>query len=78
MDIIDHLFPDQDEGADRREVIRVQEVYFRDFLTRCNDYEITNVKLRPPVEEDDLGEASASRPPDLAKMNQERDAKIKR
>ncbi len=69
----------RDEGAERAEVIRVQEAYFRDFLRRCNDYEICEVKV---PEDDDVEEseekASRPGPPDLAKMNAEREAKLKR
>ena len=69
----------QDEGTQREEVIRVSEIYYKDFLQRCNDYEISEIDLDFLKEDPSEAESSApSRPPDLAKMNSERDAKLKR
>jgi immunoglobulin-binding protein 1 len=69
-----------DEGADREETIAVQEAYLRDFIQRCNGYEICDVKI-PNIDEDDEENGSphgAGGPPDLAKMNREREEKITR
>ncbi len=72
----------RDEGVDRSEVIKVQEAYFRDFLRRCNEYEICQVEV-PEPDEDDGGDdekavSARSGPPDMEKMNREREAKMKR
>ncbi len=74
-----------DEAGDREEAIAVQEAYLRDFLRRCNDYEITEVEV-PKEADGEEGAAGAppSMPPgrpspaDLARMNKEREAKIRR
>ena len=59
----------------------------RDFLQRCNDYEICDVTVPKADDADEEGaeEAAAAgvvgggrRPPDLAKMNREREEKIRR
>ena len=53
----------------------------RDFLLRCNDYEICDVSVPKEDDEDDGPEVPAAiggRPPDLAKMNREREEKIRR
>ena len=61
--------------------------HHRDFLQRCNDYEICDVTLPKADDADEEGaeEAAAAgvvgggrRPPDLAKMNREREEKIRR
>ena len=70
----------QETGTDREEIIRIQEVYYKDFLQRCNDYGICQVDLDQfkeahTDEEEDIKTRRA--PPDLAKMNQERELKLK-
>ena len=62
--------------------------HHRDFLQRCNDYEICDVTVPKADDADEEGaEAVATvagvggggrRPPDLAKMNREREEKIRR
>lgn len=39
-------------AADRNEILRLSEVYFRDFLTRCRNYGVTSYEL-PEVKDDD-------------------------
>ncbi len=74
----------QDEGADREDVIKVQEAYFRDFLGRCNDYEVCQIRIPDPDDEEEGEGATASAPssrpgpPDLSKMNREREDKLRR
>jgi len=36
--------------ANRIEVVETSDIYFRDFLQRCNDYEICNITIPPPIE----------------------------
>ncbi|KAL1123208.1 hypothetical protein AAG570_002295 [Ranatra chinensis] len=36
----------------RMEVVETSDVYFRDFIQRCNDYGISDIHLEPPVEPD--------------------------
>ena len=57
----------------------------RDFIQRCNDYEICDVSVPKPGDDEDEGQeangaAAAGRPgpPDLARMNREREEKIRR
>ena len=65
-----------DENEDREETLRVIEIYYKDFLTRCNDYEICEVVV--PHEDEDSPPPKLGGRPDLSKMNAERDAKITR
>uniref|UniRef100_A0A131XFH9 Putative tap42-like family n=1 Tax=Hyalomma excavatum TaxID=257692 RepID=A0A131XFH9_9ACAR len=39
-------------ATDRNEILRLSEVYFRDFLTRCRNYGVTSYEL-PEVKDDD-------------------------
>ena len=60
---------------------------YRDFIQRCNDYEICDVGV-PKADDEDEGAAAAAAPPvggrsqcspaELAKMNREREEKIRR
>lgn len=68
----------------RRDTIRIQEVYYRDFLQRCRDYEICRVEV-PKTKEDDNDDEDddkstfvAPGPPDLAKECRDREEKLKR
>ena len=65
-----------DEHAEREDTIRIIEVYYKDYLTRCNDYEICQVRL--PKEDEGSPPPKPGARPDLPKMNGERDAKIAR
>jgi len=68
------------EETDRAEVIKVQEAYYRDFLQRCRDYEVDDFKMpkMTEVEEERRPSSRPQGPPDMAKMNAERDAKLRR
>ena len=61
------------------------QIYYRDFLQRCTDYGLTEVKAPPfkkvksgDGEEAQGGDDGRRRMPDLAKMNVEREAKLAR
>ena len=74
-----------DENERRLEVITVIETYYIDFLTRVRDYGIEENLNIPNVKASDDDHHSSQTPvalnqskPDLAKMNRERDEKIRR
>ena len=74
-----------DENERRLEVITVIETYYIDFLTRVRDYGIEENLNIPNVKAFDDDNHSSATPvalnqskPDLAKMNRERDEKIRR
>merc|ERR1719219_1511052 len=65
----------------RLEVIRVVQTYYMDFLRRVKDYGIVSHQL-PDVTEEEAEEDSSQQqrpgPPNLAKMNSEREEKLAR
>ncbi|KAJ8880368.1 hypothetical protein PR048_016837 [Dryococelus australis] len=61
---------------DRLEVVNTAEVYFRDFLQRCNDYGITN--LRIPEKKGGPEDTPQPQPQSLLAMVDTRNTKIKR
>jgi len=72
---------------ERTEILRLANIYFRDFIERCRLYQITDVKLpeEKNFEEDDDSAAVAlppkrgmPTPDELAKMGQQREAKLNR
>ena len=69
-----------EDPQDRIGVIRIQETYLRDFIKRCNDYDIVQVQV--PAQEEDKDEDSVvggpPQRPDLAKMTKEREEKMRR
>jgi immunoglobulin-binding protein 1 len=66
---------------DRFNVIQIAEVYFRDFLKRCTNYSIVDIKI-PESKEHSLESSESvhqpSRASDLATMARERNAKLQR
>ncbi len=74
---------DEGDGAadTRAEVIRIQEAYYRDYLSRCQDYGLASgIEIPPEVkdEEEETAGETVSRPPDMAKMTVEREAAVRR
>ncbi|XP_068219382.1 immunoglobulin-binding protein 1 isoform X2 [Palaemon carinicauda] len=77
---------------DRLEVLRLADIYFRDFMTRCLQYEITDVEVpkKPDCDDEDGAEkkkdSKTSQAPkrgmptplELQKMAKEREEKIRR
>jgi len=66
----------------REEVVENVQIYYIDFLQRCNDYGLANLKTIPkliPVRDESKKENRAPpRMPDLEKMNAERSVKLAR
>ncbi|XP_066980821.1 immunoglobulin-binding protein 1b [Macrobrachium rosenbergii] len=77
---------------DRLEVLRLADIYFRDFMTRCRQYEITDVEVAKKSDSDDEGEVEkkdgckSTQPPkrgmptpeELQMMAKQREEKIRR
>jgi immunoglobulin-binding protein 1 len=67
---------------DRFNVIQVAEIYFRDFLKRCKSYDIVDIEIPEPKENNSLESSESVRQqscaPDLATMARERNAKLQR
>lgn len=64
----------------RLEIIKICQVYYLDFLNRCKDYEVMEDISIPKMDDDedvDVRSQAMGRP-DLAKMTQEREAKLKK
>lgn len=68
--------------TNRIEVVETSDIYFRDFLQRCNDYGISNVDIPPPpvIEPEDNNDKIANKRPmfDLAGAARTRAAKIQK
>ena len=62
---------------DRLEVIKIVETYYHDFLSRVRDYSIASVPNLKKKDEDSSPK-NANQNPNLAKMNREREEKIRR
>jgi len=72
-------------GTDRSELVEACQIYYIDFLQRAQDYEFTDIRvpeLKPVKGESEGGGGNPPGgrpgPPDLAKMNREREAKMTR
>lgn len=67
---------------DRSSVIQTAEVYFRDFLRRCKNYDIIDTEIPEPKENSSLDSSESGRPQPygtgLAGMARERNAKLQR
>ena len=64
-------------------MIRVVQTYYMDFLRRVKDYGIVSHQLPDVTEEEEAGGEDSSQqqrpgPPNLAKMNSEREEKLAR
>jgi len=73
--------PGSDEWrAERRQLLCMARVYFRDFLSRCRQYEITTYELPPDAPAAPLSGPPMGRPTpqQLGAMGRERDEKIRR
>nr|ACO15625.1 Immunoglobulin-binding protein 1 [Caligus clemensi] len=66
--------------GNRLEVLKNSQIYYRDFLTRCHDFEIIDFKAPSTKNEDSAEEASrtTSSPTNLSAMNAERAEKIRK
>lgn len=65
----------------RIEVVETSDIYFRDFLQRCNDYGVSNVDIPPPVSfEPEEGDKNVIKKPmfDLVGAARTRATKIQR
>ncbi len=71
-------------GQERLEIIKIVETYYLDYLRRIRDYEVYNIRIPDVTEDDEDEEADGAsavggppKRPDLAKMNREREEKIR-
>ena len=67
----------QEDHERRLEMINIIQTYYMDFLARIRDYEIIDWEL-PKLSQGEESAPPPSGPPDLAKMNAERDQKLRR
>ncbi|XP_014662294.1 PREDICTED: immunoglobulin-binding protein 1-like isoform X2 [Priapulus caudatus] len=63
------------EDTNRSDILKVAEVYHRDFLRRCHDYGVTTVEAPEPSEDSEHRHPGR---PDVAAMGRQRDEKIRR
>uniref|UniRef100_A0A8D8E4P0 Immunoglobulin-binding protein 1 n=1 Tax=Culex pipiens TaxID=7175 RepID=A0A8D8E4P0_CULPI len=63
-------------NAERRELVEVAEVYYNDFLRRCEDYKLCDKPAAVLVV--DNGQSSGDKIQELARMAQDRNAKLKK
>lgn len=62
-------------SRERKEVVEIAEIYFKDFLQRCADYELCEPYVESqPVEDDQVPKTEVER---LTQMAQQRDLKLK-
>lgn len=59
---------------ERKEVVEIAEIYFKDYLQRCADYELCEPYIESHVVEDQVPKTEVER---LTQMAQQRDLKLK-
>ncbi|XP_068626678.1 immunoglobulin-binding protein 1 [Battus philenor] len=65
-------------GRSRKDIINVAEVYFKDFLSRCKDYGLTDIEIQQNNSETQTVSRPQSEQALITSLVRTRDAKIKR
>ncbi|RXG70142.1 Immunoglobulin-binding protein 1 [Armadillidium vulgare] len=65
-------------NGEREEILRVAVIYFKDYLKRCDHYQLTSYTDPDISEEENKSVDTKSKKPDLQRMNKQREEKIAR
>ncbi|KAB7505173.1 Immunoglobulin-binding protein 1 [Armadillidium nasatum] len=65
-------------NGEREEILRVAVIYFKDYLKRCDHYQLTSYTDADISEEENKSVDTKSKKPDLQRMNKQREEKIAR